>query len=580
MKLSDYVADFLARYTRHVFVGNGGCIIHVLHSIEKHKKLTNVPCENEQGAAIAAEAYSRVSGKLGVAVATSGPGMANLLQGIACAFFDSIPTLYISGAAPTSQLRMGSRVRQMGFQEMEVVGIVQPVTKYAVLVTDPLRIRYELEKLVFLAYEGRPGPVLLDLPDDLQRAEIDPEKLEGYKPRKQVFAVKEETLRRVTAMIAKARRPVVVAGGGIKLAGAERHLRMFLKKTGLPVAPTWAAIDLFCEDTPDLIGDFGISAGRAGNFAVQNADLILSLGSRLDTHQTGGKPQTFAPRARKIMVDIDPHELSKDNGMTIDLPIHCDLRTFLESLNRQRITVADLKPWKARIAAWRTAYPICPEENYRQKSKVDPYVFMNELSRLTGAGDIIITDTGCTLSWTMQGYKIRRRQMLFSAFNHSPMGYALPASIGAQFASPRKRVICLNGDGGLQMNIQELETIAYNRLPVKIFVINNRGYGMIKQTQDTWLDSCYVASDESSGLGFPDYQKLAWAYGIKAVEIDSHKKLKKKLKKVLAYKGPVLCDVQVKPCARIIPKLDFGRPIEDSSPLLSRKEFERNMRIS
>jgi len=577
MKLSDYVADFLAKYTGHVFVGNGGCVVHILDSIDKHKRLRNIPCENEQGAAIAAEAYTRVSGKLGVAIATSGPGMINLMQGIACAYYDSIPVIFISGASPTSQLRGECGVRQMGFQEMDVVGITTPLTKYSVLITDFRKIRHELEKSAYMACEGRPGPVMLDLPDDLQRAEINPEELEPFIPPKVEYKLDALLLEKTLLFIREAKKPVIIVGGGVKLAKSQDLCRKFLDNSGMPYATTWATIDMFLDDEPNLVGNFGVSANRAGNFAVQNADLIISLGSRLDTHQTGSKAALFAPKAKKIMVDIDHDELNKRNGMQVDVKIECGLKAFLTEINKRKIQTQDLSKWKERIAGWRKRYPSCPLENYKQAKKVNPYVFMNELSKVSAEGDVVITDAGATLTWTMQAYKIRRRQMLFSAFNHSPMGYALPASIGAQFAAPNKKIICIIGDGGMQMNVQELETMEHNRLPIKIFVIDNGEYGIIKQTQDTWLKSRYVAADPGSGLGFPDICKVAKAYGIKTCVINSHKSIGRKIRKVLEYNGPILCDVKLKSGEKIIPKLEFGRPIEDLSPFLPRDEFTENM---
>lgn len=580
MKLSDYIAEFLTKQTRHVFVGNGGCIVHLLDSLHSNSGIKIVVCENEQGCAIAAEAYYRVSNKLGVAIATSGPGMVNLIQGIACAYFNSIPSLFISGEPPVAHLKKGRKARQIGFQEMDVVEIVKPLTKYAVLITDPKRIRYELEKLVYLAYVGRPGPVLLDLPDDIQRAQVTPRELEPFLPPEDSPQLDNRIIKQSSALIKEASRPVVIVGGGIKLGKAEGRLEKFLRKSRIPFATTWATIDMFLDDTPNLIGNFGVSANRAGNFALQNSDLIIGLGCRLDTHQTGSNPARFAPKAKKIVVDIDNEELDKNNGLNIDLKVNCDLKIFLSALNATKIETKDLTQWVKTIKDWRRRYPICPKEYYRQRDKVNPYVFMNELSRETKEDDIIITDAGATLTWTMQGYKMRSRQLLFSAFNHSPMGYALPASIGAQYAAPKKRVICIIGDGGMQMNIQELETVSYNNLPIKIFLINNCGYGIIKQTQDTWLDSRYVAADPHSGLGFPDFQRISAAYDIKSIEINNHRELNAVMRKVLNYKGPILCDVKVRNDEKIIPKLEFGKPLEDLWPFLPKKELEDNMLVS
>lgn len=579
MKLSDYLAGILAKEVKHVFAGNGGVVIHILDSIDRQSGIKVIPCENEQGASIAAEAYSRVTNNLGIAIATSGPGMINLMQGLACAYYDSIPTFYISGATTTHHLKKDTKVRQLGFQEMDVVDIVRSLTKYAVLINDPKRIRYELEKLIYMAKEGRPGPVFLDLPDDIQRSEINPAELEGFVPEKKDDKEKhEKEIKQLIEMINQAKRPLVIVGGGVKQSKSEELMRSFIAKTGIPVLTTWSTIDMFLESDPSLVGNFGISANRYGNFAVQTADLVISFGSRLDTHETGSDPSKFAPKAKKVLIDIDQEELNKDNGMTIDIKIHSDLKRFLVLLETAQFEKKDLSEWKKRINGWKKKYPICEQRYYEQDECINPYVFMEELSSQTGEGDIIITDAGGTLTWTMQGYKIKSPQSLFSAFNHSPMGYALPASIGAQFAASDKQVICITGDGGLNMNIQELETIIYNKLPVKIFVINNNEYGIIKQTQDTWMNSRYVASDEGSGLGFPDLVKIAKAYGYETLEIKNHTELKDKIKKVLNHKdGPIFCDVKLKSGTQIAPKLVFGRPLEDLGPLLEREELSRNL---
>lgn len=581
MKLSDYMAQFLAKKVNTVFVGNGGCVIHILDSLDRQAGIKLIPCENEQGASIAAEAYSRVQGNLGVAVATSGPGMINLMQGIACAYYDSIPVLYISGEAPTSQLKGDQPLRQLGFQEMDVSSIVHSITKYAILLTDPCRVRYELEKLVYMAKTGRPGPVLLDLPDDLQRAEINPEELESFHPEERRPRGISREIARMSAMIAEADRPVIIAGGGIKLSKTEQLAKALIRESGIPVLTTWATIDMFTEDFPGLIGNFGVSANRPGNFAIQTADLVISLGSRLDTHETGSNPATFAPKAKKIVIDIDTSELNKKNGMVADLKIQCDLRDFLNGILPSSMKTKDLTAWKKRIGEWRRRYSICPCDYYKQKEKVNSYVFMNELSKETIKGDIIITDAGGTLTKTMQGYAMRKEQTLFSAFNHSPMGYAFPAAIGAHYAAPDRNVICITGDGGMNMNIQELETYKYNKLPIKVFILNNGEYGIIKQTQDTWMHSRYVASDRNSGVGSPDFVRIAQAYGITTETINDHSELNSKIKFILAWPdGPVICNVSVQSGEQIVPKLVFGRTLEDLAPFLDRDELKKNLEVS
>ena len=578
MKLSDYVAKYLRQQANYIFVGNGGVVVNLLDSISNLYGITVIPCQNEQGASIAAEAYSRVTGEMGLALSTAGPGMLNLMQGIGCAYFDSIPVLFITGAPPINQLKNNKNIRQQGFQEMDVIDIVNPITKYAILLKDPYMIRYELEKLIYMANEGNPGPVLIDIPDDLQRVDIgDPKKLKEF-VRKRISDpnILREPIYDMLSLIKSSEKPVVIVGGGVKISHMEQEMIKFLENTGLPFVTTWSTIDLFQEDTLNLIGNFGISSNRYGNFAIQNSDLIISFGSRLDTHQTGSDPSKFAPKAKKICINIDAEELKKDNGMKIDLSIYADLKEFLPILNTYRSRNLLIK-WKSRIKVWKIKYPICLPEYYKQKDSVNPYVFMDELSKQTKDDDIIITDAGATLTWTMQAYKIRHKQKLFSAFNHSPMGYALPASIGAQFASFGSNVICITGDGGMSMNIQELETIVHNNLPIKIFVMNNGEYGIIKQTQDIWLNSRYVASDPNSGLGFPDINRIARAYGIITINIDNHDELKENIRYVLNYGDHILCNVNIKSGEQIIPKLEFGRSLENLSPLLPEKELKEIM---
>jgi acetolactate synthase-1/2/3 large subunit len=579
MKLADYVAEFLSNHVDHIFVGNGGCVITQLDSISRCNNIKDIPCQNEQGAAIAAEAYARLHG-FGVALATSGPGVTNLIQGIACAWYDSIPVLYISGAPPTNHLKHSSKVRQKGFQEMDVVAMVKPITKYAVLLTDPNDIRYQLEKLVWMSQNDGKGPVLLDLPDDLQRAEVDPKTMRRYAPTIKEYGgpfTREENIKDMVARIEDAHRPVVIVGGGVKIGDAEKQMKSWLNYSKLPFVTTWSTIDMFPENEWDnLIGNFGIASNRYGNFAVQNADLIVSFGSRLDTHQTGSDPEAFAPDAYKICINIDHHEFYKNN-MIVNLTVHDDVKNILKQLNIIHMDKQNIDEWKIRVGDWKRKYPVCEPDYYKQKGSVNPYVFMNELSKITKDGDIVITDAGATLTWTMQAYKMRHKQELFSAFNHSPMGYALPASIGAQFARHGEQIICITGDGGLNMNIQELETVVHNNLPIKIFVMNNGEYGIIKQTQDTWMDGRYTAVDPNSGVGFPDIVKVANAYGLPVVTIEDNEFIDRSIWEVLQLDSFVLCNVIIKSGEQILPKLVFGRPIQDMAPLIPRLEYEENM---
>ena len=576
MKLTDYIAEYISKIADNVFVGQGGNIIHVLDSLGKRKDIKIIPSQNEQGAAIAADAYSRFNEKkIGVTATTSGPGMLNLMQGIACSFFDSIPTVHFVGAVVTSQLRKNKKIRQIGFQEMEVVDIVKPITKYAVLLKDKNMIKYELEKMLYYAKEGRQGPVLMDLPDDLQRAYINPKKLKSFTPPKRL---KKKVLfeKKFLNLIKNSKRPLIVVGHGINLSNTKKELYKFISKTGIPFCPSWATVDLFTSEDKLNAGTFGVAATRYGNFAIQNADLLISLGCRLNTQITGSNLKSFAPNAKKIVVDIDNNEFKKTNGLKYDLKINLNLKDFFKTINPKIKNKKNYSKWISNFRLWKLKYPIVQQEYFRQTKKCNPYVFFRSLSEQTGKNDVLIPDASANLIWAMQSFKVKG-QKIFTALNHSPMGYSMPATIGAYLADKTKNVICTIGDGSMQMNIQELATISHFNLPIKIFVINNKGYGLIKQTQDTWLDSRRVGVDSRSGLAMPNLIKIANAYGIKTVEINNHKEMDKKLRGVLKSKFPVLCDVKVDEKQKVIPKLEFGREIQDLSPRLNQEEMNLNM---
>jgi len=585
MKLSDYIAEFLVKEkVMHVFGVTGGCIVHVMDSIGRNKHIEYVCNHHEQASAMAADAYSRITDNLGVAITTSGPGATNLLTGICCSYFDSIPTLSITGQVPTSQLRGKNKSRQVGFQEIDTVKTFLPNTKYAKLVTRAEDIKYELEKAVYLAKSGRPGPVLIDLPDDIQRAEIEPEKLRGYKSRaeKKCRSELERQIDSTYNLLESAKRPVIILGAGIRMSRTYEQTKKAVEKLGIPIALTWGALDLFPENYPLSVRDFGVTANRPGNFTVQNADFILALGTRLDTHMTGSNLNTFARDAKKVVVDIDKAELEKYNARGlphIEELINYNLNDFFESFNKRldSVKMRNIEEWTTKVKDWKARYPICLEKYFLEKENVDPYVFFDALSEKCSEGDIIIPEAGCNVTWGMQGFKVKNGQRLFTSFNHSPMGYGIPATIGAAFAKQNCQIIGIIGDGGLMMNEQDLATIAKHNLPVKLFIMNNEGYGMIKQTQEIWLKARHHASTPDSFF-IPNLRKLAEVHGFRKTEtIRNHSELKEGIERILNYDGPALCDVKINPSARIYPKLTFGKPIEDSDPPLSRKEFLKNM---
>ncbi len=587
MKLSDFIAQFLYEQgIKHVFVVSGGAIIHSIDSVARHPDMSYVCVAHEQAAGAAADAYSRIGPALGTAMVTSGPGATNLTTSICNAYFDSIPVLFICGQVTTPRLRPNENLRQKGFQETDIVSLFKSITKYVARVMDPYDIQYEMQKAVYLAKEGRPGPVALDIPDDLQRMDIDVSRLKTFIPvMAQPKDIKKQT-ETLSSWIRSAKRPVLIYGAGIRIAGAMDGALDFARHFHIPVLLTWGGKDLMAFDDPLNMGGLGVVGPRAGNFAAQNADLIIAVGTRLSQMITGGKTVLFAPKAKKVMVDIDPNELNKftKNDFSLDMAVEADLNHFFEHMHVRACLPAGrpdrdhFKGWREQIKAWARKYPVCPNGKYERTKHVDGHVFVKAISKAALADDVFITDTGANISWTLQAIEMKKGQRMFSAWNHTPMGYALSAGIGAAFAFPG-RTLCLTGDGGLMMNIEELATIRRYHLNVKVFIFNNGGHSIQKQTIDTWLNSHYAAVDEATGLSFPDFVKTAEAFGLPAFRIRDHGELDETMARVLAVEGPVVCDVMIDPDQKIEPMLKFGSGLEDLDPKLPPDELARIMAV-
>ncbi len=582
MLVAEYILDYLAAQgIKEVFLMTGGAISFVVDAFHGRKDIGYVCIAHEQAAAMAADAYSRLGPNLAATMVTSGPGATNLITGICCSWFDSIPVLHISGQVNTYEQKGNSSVRQIGFQETDIVSVVKPITKFAAQLDKPENIRYLLEKATYIAKSGRPGPVLIDIPQDFQRVEINPRTLKGFTPPQKEVIVDGALVKKIEKslnLLKTAKRPVLLVGFGTRIAKAEKDILKLALKLKVPVVTSWSAKDLFVHEFPYLIGQIGVYGHRSANFAVQNADVLLSIGSRLDTRQTGGKPQTFAREAKKIIVDIDISELTKKKVIP-DIAINSDAKIAIKELLKQSIksNLGNHTEWVEQCLSWKNTYPMVLPEYKKEDKYVNPYVFSQRLSQLLDDNAIVIPDDGGHLTWTMQGFEVKGSQRLISAFGNSPMGYALPASMGASLALSKKQIICIDGDGSLQINIQELQTIAHYKIPVKIFVLNNEGYGIIKQFQELYLGSRFEASGK--GYSHPDFIKVAKAYGIKTYDLKNHKAMDTVIKSALKEKGPVLVNVHLNPRQKLIPKLQFGKPIEDLSPSLSRKEFLKNMFI-
>ncbi|CAM4332555.1 thiamine pyrophosphate-binding protein [Paenibacillus alkaliterrae] len=581
MKLSDYVIDFIVRQgVTHLFEMVGGAIAHLVDSTYERKDIHCVSVHHEQAAAFAAEGYARTSGGLGVAMATSGPGALNLTTGIASCYFDSVPALFITGQVNTYEYKFDRPLRQIGFQETDIVSIVKPITKYAELVAEPSTIRYHLEKAAYLARAGRPGPVLLDIPLNVQRAEIEPEELKGYKPDEETPVpnapyLEGTVLDDIATLLKQAERPLILVGGGIRAAKAQAELHHFVQHTRIPVVSSLMGLDALSHDNPAFFGLIGSYGNRFSNLALANCDLLLILGSRLDTRQTGTRPGTFARAAKKVHVDTDIHELNEK--VQADIALHADVKIFLSRLNKvlSPMEPNDLAGWYRIVQGYRERYPSEPTST--NSKIIDPNTFLRLLSEHCKKDQVICLDVGQHQMWASQSFKVKQGQRLLNSGGLGAMGFALPAAIGSAKARPGQPVIVIAGDGGLQVNIQELETVNYHRLPIKIFVMNNYNLGMVRQFQDVY----FQGRQQSSLVGYscPDFIKVARAYGIRSYHISGMDQAERIIKNALAYKGPVLVHVPLDAHAVVHPKLNVNKPIEDMSPHLERDVLKREMLI-
>jgi acetolactate synthase-1/2/3 large subunit len=594
MKLSDYIIDFLAREgVRHIFLLPGGGCMHLTDSVAKNRQVSYVACLHEQGAAIAADGYAQYSRSLGVALVTTGPGSTNAITGVAGSWIESVPVLILSGQVKTPDLKPSADMRMMGFQEVDIIPMVKPVTKYAVTIMDPETIRYHLEKAVYLARTGRPGPVWINVPLDVQAREIDPDKLKPFdRPASAAApdAVLKSAATRALELLAQSRRPVVMAGYGVKLARAEELLQKVLERLGVPVLLTWKGADLLAEEHPLFFGRPGTLALRGANFVQQNSDFIMTIGARLDFGQIGYASETFARAAKKVIVDIDPLELKKFR-FAVDLPVLADAGDFLRELKRQTegYVRPDCSEWFERCHCWKRRYPAVLPAWRGQEKFVNSYVLLEALSRLMKPGDLLVPgSSGACSDISLQTFQFKKGQRSLNSPGIGAMGFGLPQSMGACVAGGKCRTVCVNGDGGFQLNIQELETVRRLELPVKYFVLNNNGYASMRLTHRNYFSGRLIASDPSSGLTLPNVRRQAGAYGIASNCIENHSHLDERVLEALEHPGPFIAEVMVDPEEQTQPKVKsvltadgrmVSKPLEDLAPFLDRREFLENMII-
>ena len=610
VRLSDYVAQVLVDHgVRHVFMLTGGGAMHLNDALGRAEGLRYVCCHHEQALAMAAESYTRLSNRIACVNVTTGPGAINAFNGVHGAYTDSIAMLVISGQVKRETLRANApvRLRQLGDQEADIVAMATPITKYAVLVDNPQDIRYQLEKALWLATTGRPGPVWLDIPIDVQAAPVDPATLRGFDPLTEGFgapyAIPAErgwlrgdalrtAARAVIAAFRSAERPVVLPGTGVRISGAHADFLKVIERLGVPVAPGWNAQDVVDDDNPLYVGRPGTVGDRAGNFAVQNADLLLVLGCRLNIRQISFNFASFARAARKIMVDVDAAEIGKPT-LSIDMPVHADLAEFLPVLLEE---LEGYEPAAAHRAFldWaldrRRRYSPVLTEYWDTKGVVNPYCFTEKLFEQLQPDEVIVMADATAAVVTCQAARLKPGQRLYSNSGAASMGYDLPAAIGAWHAMPpgAGRVICMAGDGSIMQNLQELQTIVGQKIPAKIFLYNNSGYHSIRQSQQAHFKGFSVGCGPDSGVTFPDFERIATAFGLSFVRTSDHDDMADAIARTLATPGPALCEVMVDKKQNFAPKLSSKRlddgtmvtaPLEDLSPFLPRAELEANMLI-
>jgi len=589
MRIADYVMHFFAdRGIRHLFLVTGGGAMFLNDALNREPRLRYVCNLHEQACAMAAEGYARVSGMPGLLCVTSGPGGTNALTGVAGAWLDSIPMVVLSGQVKR-QTTVGAcpelGLRQLGDQELNIIDVVRPITKYAVQIREPEQVSFALEKAWHLCRTGRPGPVWLDVPLDVQSAEFDPAVQKHFMPEPPLPGPAPEALASLCENLKSARRPVIVAGIGVRQSGMVAALTELAERCRIPVLTAISGTDLLPSEHPLVFGRPGIMGQRAANFILQNSDLLLVLGTRMGLRTIGYAWESVARGAFKIMVDADAAELQKPTFRS-DLPIHADLKDFFCGLFPILPEVPDRKAWLDYCSRLKQAYPLVSDAQRQRRDFVSSYVLPELISKHCRQDAIVVTGNGTAYTSTFQAMPVKPGMRLFANCACASMGYGLPAAIGAALAGEGREVICLTGDGSLQMNLQELQTLKNLHLPVKLFVYNNEGYLSIKNTQKAFFGGHFVGSEAGSGVILPDLRRLAEAYGLPFFRLNNNQEAAALLPEILRLAGPVIIEVLLDPMEELGPKsaskpLPGGKivsaPLEDMAPFLPREEFQRNM---
>lgn len=589
MKVSDYIFDYLNKKGLDtIFTVSGGAAAHLLDTVTRtnFKYICNY---HEQACAMAAEGYARIANKPAIVLVTNGPGSSNTITGVLGAYQDSIPMIVISGQVPINQ-SLGSlkdiNLRQLGVQECDIISIVKPITKYAEQITKASDIKQALHRAYNLSVSGRKGPVWLDIPLDVQSAEIDEDIFEGeideFYTESSIYDINK-----IITLLSEAKKPVIITGNGIHLSQSEKIFIELKDKLQIPIVSTWTSKDLMSQDDPLYVGNFGLLGERAANFTIQNADLLLILGSRLSIPNVGYQSQLFSPKSIKIMIDIDENELNKPT-INIDYKIKSDLYEFINNLNIALVNkeLSSKNEWVEKTQAWKHKYPVFQSKYKYNKDRINSFYFMEVLSEKLTDNNIVVTDMGTSYTCTMQSLQLNGKNRLFTSSACCSMGFGLPGAIGAYFASSSKDIILVAGDGGMQMNLQELQTIAHHQLPIKIFVLNNNGYLAISLMQDNLFKGNYIGSNKQSGVSSPDFTQIADAYGIRRFRFNNNEELENNIDNVMNIKGPVLVEIMMTENQLLIPRVQSSKDIngkiisnslENMFPYLPEEEMKEIM---
>jgi len=591
-RIADYIADFIESIgVQHVFLLPGGGAMHLVDAVGMNTNIEVVACLHEQAAAISAEAYSRINENIGVAMVTTGPGATNAITAVAGAWIESVPLMIISGQVKRDDMLRNAPLRQKGVQEVDIVKIVKSITKYAVTVENPEDIQSVMEEAYYVAKEGRAGPVWIDVPLDVQGSHINSKKLLPWNVKESKSKAKEaltnETILEIKFLLEKAERPLIIAGHGVRLSSGANDFRTWVESLDVPVVSTWNALDLLPYDHPLYVGRPGVVALRAPNFAVQNCDLLISIGCRLDNIITAYNPQGFARGAKKIIVDIDQSEIDKLD-MDISISINCDAAEFIREFSEEiTLSRTKWKEWKSRCIDWKNRYKVNNEVSFPQKGLISHYQLMDKLSEAIPKNTLVATgSSGLAVEAFYTVFRNKPNQRVFLTSGLGSMGYGLPAAIGACFANGKKPMIAIESDGSLQLNIQELATLQAFNLPITLIIMNNDGYASIRNTQKGYFDERYVGTGPEAGLFLPDLKKLALTYDISFIRVDNVSELDQKLGKAIKSKSPVIVDIQLIKNETLIPKVSAlpqsdgsisSMPLEDMSPLLPLNKLNQEM---